>query len=65
MDTDGLKELAPHYLALLIIVFLVLTVVQAVWGEVRFWIELAIVLVVALAYRPIVIRLGVAPSGWK
>jgi hypothetical protein len=65
MDTDGLKEVVPHYVALMLLVFLVLTAVQAVVGELGFWVELAVVLVVAVAYRPIVTRLGVAPSGWK
>jgi len=65
MDIDGLKELAPHYVALLILVFLVLTAVQAVVGEIGFWVELAIILVVVFTYRPIVVRLGVAPSGWE
>jgi len=65
MDIDGLKELAPHYVALLVLVFLVLTAVQAVVGEIGFWVELAIILVVVFTYRPIVVRLGVAPSGWE
>mgnify|MGYP006287535347 CR=1 FL=1 len=65
MDIDGLKELVPHYVALMILVVLALSTVQAAVGEIGFWTELAIVLVIALAYRPIVVRLGVAPSGWK
>jgi len=65
MDVDALKELAPHYIALMILVVLVLTVVQAVVGEIGFWAELAIVLGLVFAYRPIVVRLGVAPSGWE
>jgi len=65
MDTDGLKQLAPHYIAMLVLVVLVLTVVQTAVGEIGFWLELAIVLVVVFAYRPIVVRLGVAPSGWR
>jgi len=65
MDIDGLKQLAPHYVAVLILVFLVLTVVQVVAGEVGFWIELPIILVVVFAYRLIVVRLDVAPNGWE
>lgn len=65
MDIDALKELAPHYVALMILVFLALTVVQVVVGEIAFWMELVIVLVVVFAYRPIVVKLGVAPSGWQ
>jgi hypothetical protein len=65
MDTDRLMELAPHYIAMFMLVFVVLTAIQAVVGEVGFWIELAIVVVVVFAYRPVVVRLGFAPSGWR
>jgi hypothetical protein len=46
-------------------VFVVLTVVQAAVGEVGFWVEMAIVVVVVFAYRPAVVRLGIAPSEWE
>jgi hypothetical protein len=65
MDTDRLRDLAPHYVAMFVIVFLVLTAARAVVGEVGFWAELAIVMVVVLAYRPVVTRLGVGPGGWE
>jgi Flp pilus assembly protein TadB len=65
MDTEGLKELVPHYVALMLLVFLVLTVVRATVGDIGFWLELAVVLVVVFVYRPVVVRLGVAPSGWE
>jgi amino acid permease len=65
MDTDRLKELAPHYIAMFVCVFVVLTVVQAAVGEVGFWVEMAIVVVVVFAYRPAVVRLGIAPSEWE
>lgn len=65
MDTDRLIELAPHYIAMFILVFLVLAIVRAIVGEVGFWIELAIIVVVVFVYRPVVMRLGIGPSGWK
>lgn len=65
MDTGRLLEIAPHYLAMLFLVFLVLTAVRSVVGEISFWAELVIIVVIVFAYRPIVIRLGVAPSGWE
>jgi hypothetical protein len=65
MDTDRLKELAPHYIAMFVAVFVVLTVVQAAVGAVGFWVEMAIIIVVVFVYRPVVLRLGIAPSGWK
>lgn len=65
MDTDRLREVAPHYIAMLLLVFLVLAVVRTGVGEIGFWTELVIIAVVVFAYRPIVIRLGIAPSAWE
>lgn len=65
MDTERLIELAPHYLAMFVLVFLVLAVVRAAVGEIGFWVELAIILGIVFAYRPVVTRLGVGPSGWE
>jgi len=65
MDTDRLIELGVHYLVLLILVAVVLSSLRIVVGEVGFWIEFGIVLMVALAYRPIVMRLGIGPSSWE
>ncbi len=65
MDTDQLKELVPHYLAMLLLVFGALTLVRTAVGEIGFWVELAIVVALVFAYRPIVARLGVAPSAWN
>lgn len=65
MDTARLMELAPHYLAMLLLVFLTLAAVEALVGPINFWVEMGIIVVVVFAYRPVVIRLGVAPSGWE
>jgi hypothetical protein len=65
MDTDRLLEIAPHYLAMFVLVFLVLAIVRAVVGEIGFWVEMAIILVVVFLYRPVVTRLGIGPSGWE
>lgn len=65
MDTDRLKELAPHYVAMLVLVFLVLEIVGAVAGEIGFWVELVLIVIVVFAYRPVVVRLGIAPRGWE
>jgi hypothetical protein len=65
MDTDQLIELVPHYIAMLLIVFGGLALVRAAVGEIGFWTELAIVVILVFAYRPIVVRLGIAPSTWE
>lgn len=65
LDRDTLLELVPHYVALIALVFAVLAAVEAVVGPLGFWVELALVFAVAIAYRPLVLRLGVAPSAWE
>lgn len=65
MDSGPLLELVSHYVAMLLLIFLVLAAVRAVVGDVGFWVELAFVLAVAVAYRPLVVRLGIGPSGWE
>ena len=65
MDTDRLLELVPHYLVMILLVFLVLEGIRATVGALDFWLELAIIAVVVLSYRPIVMRLGLGPSAWE
>ena len=65
MDTDQLMELVPHYIAMLILVFLIIAIVRAIVGEISFWTELAIIVAIVFAYRPIVMRLGIGPSRWE
>lgn len=65
MDRDQLIELIPHYVAMLLLVFGTLTVVRSFVGEIGFWAELIIVLVVVVAYRPLVKQLDMEPSAWK
>lgn len=65
VDTDRLVEVVPHYVAMLVLVFLVLGVLRTAVGELSFWIELVIVLVIAIGYQTLVKRLGVAPASWQ
>lgn len=65
MDFDRLRELVPHYVAMLLLVFLGLAVIRALVGDVGFWVELVVIFVIVFAYRPAVVRLGVAPSQWE
>lgn len=65
MDRDQLVEMVPHYIAMLLLVFLVLSAVRTAVGEPGFWIELAVVVVLVFLYRPVVVRLGLGPSTWE
>lgn len=58
-------ELAGHYIVMLILVFGALFVIRRAVGDIGFWYELVVVIVIAFAYRPIVVRLGVAPRAWE
>ena len=65
MKTEGLAELVVHYLLMLLLVFAALTVVSSIVDDPALWQELLIVAVIAFSYRPLVLRLGVAPERWE
>ena len=65
MDTDRLRALVPHYIAMFALVFLALAVVRSLAGEIGFWIELVIIFAIVFAYRPVVVRLGIGPESWE
>lgn len=62
MDKNQLLELALYYIALLLLVFFILEVIQAAAGEIAFWLEMVIILIIVSAYRYIAVWLGIAPS---
>jgi hypothetical protein len=65
MNTDRLVELVPHYVAMFILAYLVLLVVESVVFGLGFWVEVVLIGVVVFAYRPVVVRLGIGPSAWE
>jgi len=65
VDKSAIYELMPHYIAMLVLVFLVLEVATRVAGELDFWVELVIIIAVVFLYRPAVLALGIAPEVWK
>jgi len=64
-EQSTLRQLAPHYVAMLLLVFVILAIVQRTVGELSFWVEFALIAVVVFAYRPVVRALGVAPPVWS
>lgn len=65
MDRDTLLELLPHYVALFVLIFAVLATIGALVDDVDFLIRLVAAAATAFVYRPLVVRLGVAPSIWE
>ncbi|WP_434530835.1 hypothetical protein ACODNH_19020 [Haloarcula sp. NS06] len=63
MNRNQLLPLVIYYIVLLVLVFVILEVSQAVVGEISFWLEMVIILGVVFAYRSIAVRLGLDPSG--
>jgi hypothetical protein len=62
---DQIVDVAPHYVATLVILLAVLLLVRTFVGDLGFWVELLIVAVVVFAYRIAVLQLGVAPRSWE
>lgn len=65
MDRDELKEVAPHYAAMILLVYLALGILWITVGGLGFWGDLVIVVAIVVAYRPVVMRLGIGPSSWE
>ncbi|NHX41676.1 MULTISPECIES: hypothetical protein [Haloarcula] len=63
MEKNQLVELALYYIAMLLLVFFILKLSQAVVGDIAIWLEFGIILVVVFAYRYIAVWLGIDPSG--
>ena len=64
MDRRDVIEVLPHYVAMVILLLIAFALLRTALGEVNFWLELALAFVVVFAYRPVVVRLGIAPSAW-
>lgn len=64
MDRTELRQLAPHYVAAMVLVFVVVAGLDALAG-IPFWIGVVIALGIGAVYRPLTIALGVAPEPWR
>jgi hypothetical protein len=65
MDRDTVLQLAPHYVAMFALVLIAIGVIGQFVDDIGLLLRLAIVFVVVFSYRPIVLRLGLAPSVWE
>lgn len=62
---DKIRQLAPHWAAMFLLMIGVLTLVERVVGPVGFVPSVAIVVAVAVGYPYVVRALGVAPPVWE
>lgn len=65
-DTTGkVRQLAPHWGVMFVVMLVVLALVERVVGELSFLPSLLLVFVVAFGYPVVVRALGVAPPVWQ
>jgi len=64
VDTDTIRAVAPHYVAMLVLVYAVVFALRAL-VEIGFWAEILVIGVLVFGYRYAVVRLGVAPESWQ
>jgi len=62
--TEKVRQLAPHWAVMFLFMFLVLSVIEAVYGELSFWGSVILVVAIAFGYPSVVRYLGVAPEVW-
>ena len=65
MDRATLLALAPHYAVMLLIVFVALSLWRTFIGDLSLVEEFVVVAVIVFGYRPVVLRLGLAPEPWQ
>ncbi|MEF8784060.1 MAG: hypothetical protein V5A39_14050 [Haloarculaceae archaeon] len=65
VDTSKILELVPHYIAMLILVFVAVGILRGILPGVSLIVEFGVILVIVFAYPFVVRRLGYAPRYWK
>lgn len=63
--TDRLRQLAPHYLVMVVLILVVLTAADMFFGELRFAYRLLLAAATAIAYPLLLRRLDRAPEPWQ
>ncbi|MFP4217348.1 MAG: hypothetical protein ACLFR6_00655 [Salinarchaeum sp.] len=66
MNWDDIRDLLPHYVALIVILTVLLTALQIYWpgGEPSIWVQIGVAVVLGLAYPTMMRYLGYAPEAW-
>lgn len=63
--TEKIRQLAPHWGVMFVVMFVVLALVESVVGRLSLIPSLLLVFVVAFGYPVVVRALGVAPPVWQ
>lgn len=63
--SEKVRQLAPHWAAMFVVMFVILAIVEALHGELSLWESAALVVGVAFGYPTVVRYFGVAPEVWQ
>jgi hypothetical protein len=64
MNRKEARQVAPHYVAVMALVLVVVAGLDAIAG-LPFWLGAVIALGIGAVYRPLVIASGIAPEPWR
>lgn len=62
--TEKLRQLAPHWAVMFVLMFVLLAAAESLIGGLSFWQSVILVVVIAFGYPTLVRYLGVAPEVW-
>lgn len=65
MDRDTVVQLAPHYLVMFALVLIAIRILEALAGDLGLLVRFVAISVIVFSYRPVVLRLGLAPDAWE
>jgi len=65
MDWGNLRQVLPHYVALVLILLLVLSVLQSFIPDLSIWIQLVVAVIIGILYPQVIRALGLEPESWK
>lgn len=63
--SETVRQLAPHWAAMFVVMLLLLALVERLFGDLSFWSSVFLVVVVAIGYPTVVRYVGVAPDVWQ
>lgn len=64
MNRKEAQQVAPHYIAVMVVVFVVVVGLDTI-TTLPFWLGVVVALGIGAIYRPLVLTLGIAPDPWR
>lgn len=65
MARSTLRQLLPHYLVLIILLSVILTLMRTFVPGANMWVQIGVAVILGLAYPAVLRYLGVAPEPWR